>query len=317
MSNKDNSPYQGHDSTDREYSSDVLCGNQSLSRSTRLGLLADRAIECTSCGDNIVDSPKKVLYLYHEGEPTPKGGDVLQALTLMCAECRSDDGLDDHILLDTLTEVSKEKQFLTEWFTNNGATVPLFATDDELVVKTDDEVRDDGAEYLKRSASADLLLKKEIEKVVTDYEMGDDRYEGVVYTFFVRVEGQIVPLYVGGAGKYGDDGTSLNANMTTNDSKLGRLGYSDYRHLGWLSRLVLGQTDEVDVPPRYDQWVDELFEESRRLKEPVWLWTTAWQQGQSGPDSTPSSLKELEADLIRIASNFYPNRILNIQGTYS
>ena len=314
MEERPENPNQGHECTDRDKPNPVQSERPALHPTTRRALLVERAVECSRCGAR--PTRGTTLFAYQDAGESTSGVANVDALTLACEACSTDGGSKSSSQLGGIDRLSEEGGSLTEWLKTNGSSKPLFATDEELVVEVKEDVREDDIECLKRSRKVDELLRREIKKIIDDYKGANNTYEGLVYVIFVRADGNIVPLYVGSSGKYNDDRTALNENMTTAPSKMARLGYSDYRHIGWLSRLVLGQSEDVEVPPRYNRWVNEIFEGSRRLKEPVFLWTTAWEHDQSGLASEEASLEELEEELIGITSNLYPDRLLNIQGAH-
>lgn len=56
-------------------------------------------------------------------------------------------------------------------------------------------------------------LREEGRKVINDWSTTDDTYDGVIYLMYWLKDDDVVPLYVGKAGKYGRDGESLSANL--------------------------------------------------------------------------------------------------------
>jgi len=115
------------------------------------------------------------------------------------------------------------KRDLTTWFADRGGLVPLFETDGRTLVKTR-EFGEDGLPYLDRNEQMEALVSQKITQTRDDHHSAGDTFEGMMYAICVRDGQQTVPLYIGGANKYGSDGERLNENMTTRDSKFGRLG---------------------------------------------------------------------------------------------
>lgn len=127
---------------------------------------------------------------------------------------------------------------------------------------------------------------------------------------------EVVPRYLGKCGKFGASGTDLNSNLRnvdTNDGKLARWGYGNYYHFGDLSSAAFRD----DGPGKYDRWVAALFASTDppRLREPVYFWVEPWAVGTEGPyPDTRPYLEELEYQLIGIAFELYPERLLNTEG---
>jgi len=202
--------------------------------------------------------------------------------------------------------------------------VPLFETDDEGVVQVKAHGQDDRP-ILKRSQEMEELLATEGRKVVEDWQHDDDTYEGVIYLMYTLDGETVVPRYVGKAGKYGRDDERLSANLKnvrTNRSKFARWGDGYAYHLGELSAALLDHHDDPSVnrddDPRgkYQAWADALFEgDSRALREPVYFWTRAWREDDTGPFyDFETSLEALEYYLIDLASDLYPEHVLNTEG---
>ena len=63
-------------------------------------------------------------------------------------------------------------------------------------------------------------------------------------------------------------------------------------------------------------WTDTLFEnDSRMLREPVYFWARAWREDDTGPFyGFETSLEALEYYLIDLASDLYPEHVLNTEG---
>ena len=202
--------------------------------------------------------------------------------------------------------------------------VPLFETDDALTVETKTHGRDDRP-ILKRSPRMELQLESAVKSVVGDWKSFDDTYDGVIYLMYTLDGDEVVPRYIGKAGKYGRDGESLSSNLSnieTNRTKFARWGDGYAYHIGNLSAVVLDHHERESVSrddPRtkkYHEWASALFEpESRRLRQPVYYWARAWRHDDVGPFyGFETSLEVLEYYLIGLASQLYPEELLNSEG---
>jgi hypothetical protein len=128
-------------------------------------------------------------------------------------------------------------------------------------------------------------------------------------------------VYLGKAGKYGKDGESLIANLQafeegkSSTGKFARWGDNHYYHIDDLSVLVLDHDDERKND-KYRRWADELFESGLQIQEPVYFRTKAWRHDNTGLYyDFEVSLEHLEYQLIGMASDLHPERLLNSEGT--
>lgn len=203
-------------------------------------------------------------------------------------------------------------------------SVVLFDTDDQGTVRTKQHGRDDRP-ILKRSPQMEELLRKEGQKVIEDWKESDDIYEGLIYLMHTVDGGDVIPLYVGKAGKYGRDGERLSANLRgiqTNTNKFARWGDGYAYHIGELSAVVLDHHTDQEVNRKKDpigkylNWANRIFEsDTRTLRQPVYFWTRAWRVDDTGPFyDFETSLEALEYNLISLASDLYPDRLLNTEG---
>jgi len=173
-----------------------------------------------------------------------------------------------------------------------------------------------GRRTLRRGERMERRLREAGGRVVTDYDRREGRYEGLVYMMHTLDGDEVVPRYLGKCGKFGASGTDLNSNLRnvdTNDGKLARWGYGNYYHFGDLSSAAFRD----DGPGKYDRWVEALFDSTDppRLREPVYFWVEPWAVGTEGPyPDTRPYLEELEYQLIGIAFELYPERLLNTEG---
>jgi hypothetical protein len=125
------------------------------------------------------------------------------------------------------------------------------------------------------------------------------------------------PLYVGKAGKYGRDGEGLSANLQglrrTSTGKFARWGDGHYYHIGNLSAIIFDHGK--NQKKKYEKWADRLFEEGRQLRQQTYFWTKAWKQDDVGLfHGLEESLEQLEYQIIGVASDLYPDRLLNNEG---
>lgn len=202
--------------------------------------------------------------------------------------------------------------------------VPLFETDSEGVVRTKSHGLDNRP-ILKRHTEMEDHLRTEGWKVVDDWKGSDDTYEGLIYMMYTLDGEEIIPRYIGKAGKYGRDGKGLSANLKsirTNNSKLARWGDGYAYHFGELSRALLSLHEREDVdsddPPKgkYQLWADTLFiDGTRELVEPVYFWVKAWRTDDTGPFyGFETALEALEYNLINLASDVYGDSVFNSEG---
>ena len=90
--------------------------------------------------------------------------------------------------------------------------IPLFETDENLNPEYKNYGNDD-RRILKRSEEMEALVREEGRKVINDWHTTDDTYNGLIYLMYWLEDDDVVPLYIGKAGKYGKDGTVLSANL--------------------------------------------------------------------------------------------------------
>ena len=195
--------------------------------------------------------------------------------------------------------------------------IPLFETDMSGVVQVKEHGRDDRP-ILKRSTRMEDAIQQEGAKVIEDWNTTDDTYEGLLYLMYRHRDDEVVPLYVGKAGKYGRDGERLSANIAnlrgSSRGKFARWGDGYAYHIGELSAAVLDH--ERDPAQKYIDWADTLFEpKSRRLKEPIYFWTRAWRADDVGVRRDfETSLEAMEYQIIGLTSDLYPDDLLNTEG---
>ncbi len=206
-----------------------------------------------------------------------------------------------------------------EWtgqYIDTGDPIPLFATDDELRVEYKHYGKDD-RRILKRSEKMEDLVRAEGRKVINDWSTSDDTYDGLIYLMYWLDEGDVIPLYVGKAGKYGRDGEGLSANLRglrgSSTGKFARWGDGHYYHIGNLSAIIFDH--DKNQKQKYEKWADRLFEEGRQLRQQTYFWTKAWEKENIGLyHDFEVPLEQLEYQIIGLVSDLYPERLLNDEG---
>ena len=207
-------------------------------------------------------------------------------------------------------------QIWTERYLNTANPTPLFATDDSLSVEYKHYGKDD-RRILKRSDEMEALVRAEGRKVINDWSTTDDTYDGLIYLMYWLEDGEVVPLYIGKAGKYGRDGEGLSANLRglrgASTGKFARWGDGHYYHIGNLSAIVFDH--DKNQKQKYQNWADQLFEKSRQLRQPTYFWARAWREDDVGLyHDFEVPLEQLEYQLIGIASDLYADQLLNSEG---
>ncbi|WP_136688742.1 GIY-YIG nuclease family protein [Halorhabdus amylolytica] len=191
--------------------------------------------------------------------------------------------------------------------------IPLFETDDDLLV----ELTEVGSSsVLKRSDEIDARIRKEGKRCVHSDGVTDGP-DGLLYVMYqLASDGSspedIIPRYIGKAEAYGKK-NELSANFEeiaydrTGTRSFARWGDGSYWHVGELSETVFG------VDSKKLSWASELFEQgTRRLKDQTYLWIRAWDPHHyPGPYGYPAYLAEVEALLIGLVYEAYPEHLLN------
>ena len=194
--------------------------------------------------------------------------------------------------------------------------VPLFETDENLNAAYKN-YGNDNRRILKRSEEMEALVREEGRKVINDWYTTDDTYDGLIYLMYWLEEGDVVPLYVGKAGKYGRDGDRLSANLEDlrgkSTRKFARWGDAHYYHIGNLSAIIFDH--DRNKKQKYQKWADHLFKEGRTLRQPTYFWTKAWRKDDVGfYHDFEVPLEQLEYQIIGLTSDLYPDQLLNNEG---
>jgi hypothetical protein len=138
-------------------------------------------------------------------------------------------------------------------------------------------------------------------RIPINFEQG---LQGCLYVMYTLDRDEVVPRYIGINSISTDDHESLGwgfRNMEK-DSVMGRWGYQKGQHLGSLSRSVLDYYDESKG--KYDRWADALFWDGRVLNEPIYVEMIPWYT---------DDLHISEQNMVYMASELYPDRLLNIE----
>jgi hypothetical protein len=161
----------------------------------------------------------------------------------------------------------------------------------------------------------------ETKKVLIDYESGKGEYEGLIYMMFWPDDRLIIPLYIGKSEKYGRKSGNLSANIAEiekNRHKFCRWGDNYRYHMGDLSAAVC--PGHVRKDPKYLKWANRLFERwdgsGPKLRRDTRFWIKAWRRGETGlwKEYGATSLTFLEYQMIGVASDLFPNVLLNEEG---
>lgn len=200
------------------------------------------------------------------------------------------------------------------------SSVPLFATNDFGV-----EVFPYGPNrrpMLQRSAEMDELMRRLGRQAIAQFNTQNPNCDGILY-MMIRMEGMnVIPLYIGKAELYGKSERNLSVNisdLTSGMSKFGRWGYNYAYHIGDLSAATLPGHPEEKRSPKYSRWSSMLFEiveQTVRPKFDIRFWATLWtKECQSiWHEFGPTKLTFEEYLLIGIASDLFPNDLLNNEG---
>lgn len=214
--------------------------------------------------------------------------------------------------------------------------IPLFSTVDEegpaagergtesLTVALTEYGNSRNRPMLRRSDAMNARLLDAVETVVTDYQRRGGEYDGIVYLMYGLDGDRVVPYYIGKSGMLGDADDSLNANLqnvSDTGGKFARWGYGDDYHLGDLSAAVLADCDDADTANhsdpkgKYQNWAETLFYPgTHRLRRPVYFWVRSWDRSEGPYPDTHPYLAELEYQLVGIAYELFPERLLNTEG---
>ena len=215
--------------------------------------------------------------------------------------------------------MTSKNEIWSEWtdrYIDTASPIPLFETDENLTVQYKHYGQND-RRILKRSKEMEDRLRQEGRKVINDWSTSDDTYDGLIYLMYWLEGGDLVPLYVGKAGKYGRDGESLSTNLKNlrgnSTRKFARWGDAHYYHIGNLSAIMFDH--EKNQKQKYGKWADRLFEDGRQLRQQTYFWAKAWSHEDVGLyHDFEVPLEQLEYQIIGLISDLYADRLLNEEG---
>jgi len=201
-----------------------------------------------------------------------------------------------------------------------GDGVPLFATDGDPadgVVR----VRKIGAKrrpVFTRHPDMEAMVLAEAQKVIADHEARGRTTDGLITCIYTAGEDGPEPLYLGTVPREESDGklSRLLRGINAGDTHgFARWGYGKAAYFGALSNAALGAQPLDHRRSKYGRWAHALFAEptrDRRLRQPVRFWTRAWDPSLRGPwlDFGPTNLVSLHAQLVAVATDGYPDRLL-------
>ena len=163
----------------------------------------------------------------------------------------------------------------------------------------------------------------EAEKVIEDYERKEEKHDGLIYMMYRSDHENVVPMYIGKSEKYGENSRNLSENIltiSTNKDKFCRWGYNYAYHISDLSALICPGHDPEKRKMKYSKWDSRLFKQFPFqypvLNFPMYFWMKAWEKGSVGiwKEFGPTSITFLEYLLIGVASDLFPEDLLNEEG---
>ncbi|WP_020220539.1 hypothetical protein [Halarchaeum acidiphilum] len=192
--------------------------------------------------------------------------------------------------------------------------IPLFETDADLTVSLTEI---GSSTVFERTAEIDDRIRSEGRKCV-DEDGVTDGPNGLLYVLYQLADeddpgvGDIVPRYIGKAEAYGKK-NEVSANFEEiaqnrdGTRSFARWGDGSYWHVGELSETVFGEASKKL------SWASELVEDgTHQLTDELYLWVRAWDPAEyPGPYGYPAYLAEVEALLIGLAYDAYPDALLN------
>ena len=191
--------------------------------------------------------------------------------------------------------------------------VPLFDTDDTLVVRTHQRSQALDRRMLTRAPEFDAAM---IELIETGLQ--DDTWTGLLYVMGRGDPHGFTPLYIGKTERRGTSHeVSRNiVNIRRNLDKFARWGYGLDYHLGDLSHAMFGFPAYRGPTRKYRRWAETLFETFAppTLRAPVVMLLLPWHQDSQGPSGFLTSVASAEKEVIALAGAQYPDGLLNVDG---
>lgn len=180
----------------------------------------------------------------------------------------------------------------------------------------------DGRLVLRRSTEMDCLMRKLGTQLIEEFHNGKVTHDGILYLMFRRDLRGVVPLYFGKAEIYRKGDANLSANISdlaSGDGKFGRWGYNYAYHIGDLSAVTLVGHPDCKRTRKYEAWRRVLFGDadgSLKIKGKVRFWACLWgpERKSIWRDYGTTRLAFEEYLLIGVASDLYPNELLNREG---
>ncbi len=180
----------------------------------------------------------------------------------------------------------------------------------------------DGRLVLRRSPEMDSLMRDLGKQLIDEFRAEKVTHDGILYLMFRREPRGVVPLYFGKAEIFGKGDANLSANISdlaSGDGKFGRWGYNYAYHIGDLSAVAIEGHPDSKRTRKYEAWRRALFDVadgSLRMNGDVRFWACLW-----GPERKSiwreygtTRLAFEEYLLIGVASDLYPNDLLNREG---
>jgi hypothetical protein len=163
---------------------------------------------------------------------------------------------------------------------------PLFALNSDQSIKIREKIQKTGRtlRLLTRSAAMEANIIDEATKVIIN-----SAYEGLVYMVYTKMNGQIIPIYIGITHRLGRSG-EINANLNLKNRDFFVRWGDDYaRHIGGISNALFHNGFKEEL--KYQRFADNLVKEENGLlyeKQPLFF----------GIKAISSELDALETQLI-------------------
>ena len=187
---------------------------------------------------------------------------------------------------------------------------PLFDTTDDLDVRTHVKGRRQRRLLRRHPAMEDAMIE------VVESGLSDPTWRGLLYVMAWGTEKEVRPLYIGMARREGRSRplSSNLVNLGGDRSKFARWGDGNAYHIGDLSQALFKFASYKKVEAKYRSWAATLFEQRTppRLLQPVMLLLIPWFDDSRAPSGKRLSVKQVETELIELATAETDGRLLNI-----
>ena len=199
-------------------------------------------------------------------------------------------------------------------------SVPLFATENGKVKTI--EFGKNKRLVLKRSPEMETLMRGLGKSLSDEHATGTVKSSGILYLMFRMENEEVIPLYFGKAETFGKGDKNLSVNISdliSGNGKFGRWGYNYAYHIGDLSAVTLPGHPDSKKTKKYEDWKNTLFEiegNEVRIEGDIRFWACAWSPDRQSVWSEYGSTRLAfeEYLLIGVASDLYPNDLLNREG---